>query len=64
MPISALSKLAVAPGPLIRVTPSGEPFKEVKLVAVVPSKLRLAPSGNTSMYCVRVAPPVKVNLFE
>jgi hypothetical protein len=52
-PTLELSKVAVAPGPATKVTPTGTPETEVvlnpvRVVAVVPSKT-LSPSGKTNM---------------
>ena len=61
VPTSAVSKVAALPGPATNVTPAGAPFNPMKVAAVLPSKVLSAPPGNTSMLCVNVAPPVKVN---
>ena len=59
VPTAAVSKLAVPPA-VFKVTPAGAPFNPVKVAVVVPSSTLLAPSGNTSMYCVSGPPsPVK-----
>ena len=62
-PTAAVSKFALLPLPLTRVTPGGLPFNPVRVVAVVPSKVLSPPAANTSMYSVSVAPWVSVNLL-
>ena len=48
VPAVALSKVAIAPGPAIKVTLAGLPLREVGTAVVPPSKF-LVTSGNTSM---------------
>ena len=62
VPTSGESKSALLPEPATSVTPAGEPFKPERFAVVVPSKVLSPPSANTNMRCVRVAPPVSVNL--
>ena len=63
-PTVAESKVALAPGPVTRVTPVGSPetavvLKPERVVAVPPLNTRL-PSGNSSIRCVSAAPSVRV----
>ena len=62
VPTTGELKSALFPGPATSVTPAGEPFKPERLAVVMPSKVLSPPSANTNMRCVRVAPPVSVNL--
>ena len=62
VPTTGESKLAVFPPPATSVTPTGVPFNPDRLAVVVPSKVLSVLAANTNMRCVRVAPPVSVNL--
>ena len=62
VPTAGESKLAVFPGPATSVTFAGAPFNPARLAVVVPSKILSVLAANTNMRCVRVAPPVSVNL--
>ena len=62
IPTTGESKLAVLSGPATSVTFAGAPFNPDRLAIVVPSKVLSVLAANTNMRCVRVAPPVSVNL--